>query len=108
MTWPCQRIVVLFGQMAHSEPHHENVPSLTQTNSAPENDPFWFVNGFDDSQMGNLDDAMDTEPDLMLAFDQNMGDNPSPAITWEQWDAWLAESNVMRPSTTAEAPRPAV
>ena len=72
-------------------------PSLTQTGGTTEGDPFWFINGFDNSQVGNADDVMNMDLDFMLAQDQNMEDNATPAITWEQWDAWLADSNVMRP-----------
>lgn len=72
-------------------------PSLTYTGSTPENDPFWFMNGFDDSQVGNLDHVMDMDPDFMLAQGHSVEDNATQPIAWEQWDAWLAESNVIRP-----------
>ncbi|KAI9808350.1 MAG: hypothetical protein M1827_007499 [Pycnora praestabilis] len=72
-------------------------PSLTQTGGATEGDPFWFINGFDDSQVGNLDDVMNMDPDLMLAQEHSVEDNANQAITWEQWDAWLADSNLIRP-----------
>lgn len=76
-------------------------PNLTQTGGATEGDPFWFINGFDDSQIGNLDDVMDMDPDFMLAQDHSVEDNAAPTITWEQWDAWLADSNIMRPLSSA-------
>ena len=76
-------------------------PNLTQTGGATEEDPFWFINGFDDSQTGNLDDVMDMDPDFMLAQDHSVEDNAAPTITWEQWDAWLADSNIMRPLSSA-------
>ena len=72
-------------------------PSLTQAGAVTEGDPFWFINGFDHSQVGNADDVLNMDLDSMLAQDQNLEDNTTPAITWEQWDAWLADSNVMRP-----------
>lgn len=72
-------------------------PNFTQTGGATEGDPFWFINGFDDGQIGNLDDVMDMDPDFMLAQDHSVEDNAAPTITWEQWDAWLADSNIMRP-----------
>ncbi|KAL9094428.1 MAG: hypothetical protein Q9165_003278 [Trypethelium subeluteriae] len=68
-------------------------PNLAHTGSTVESDPFYFMNGFDDSQVGNLD--MDL--DFMLAQDYNIEDNATETITWEQWDAWLADSNLMRP-----------
>lgn len=76
-------------------------PSLTATSGATEGDPFWFINGFDDSQVGNLDDVMNIDPDFMLAQDHSVEDNATQTITWEQWDAWLADSNVMRPLSSA-------
>ena len=72
-------------------------PSLTQPGGASEGDPFWFIKGFDDSQVGNLDDVMNMDPDFMLAQDYSVEDNGTQPITWEQWDAWLANSNVIRP-----------
>lgn len=76
-------------------------PSLTYTGGTPEDDPFWFMNGFDDDQVGNLDDVMDMDPDFMLAQDHSVEDNATQPITWEQWDAWLAESNVIGPLSSA-------
>ena len=72
-------------------------PSLTQIGGATEGDPFWFINGFDDSQAGNTNDVMNMDLDFMSAQDHSVEDNASQTITWEQWDAWLADSNVMRP-----------
>jgi hypothetical protein len=72
-------------------------PSITQTGNASEDDQFWFMNGFGDSQANNLDDVMDMDLDLMLAQDDNVEDNATQTITWEQWDAWLADSNLIRP-----------
>ena len=72
-------------------------PSLTQTGGTTEDDPFWFINGFDNNQMGNPNDVMNMDLDFMLAQDPSVEDNATQNITWEQWDAWLADSNVMRP-----------
>lgn len=49
--------------------------SLTYTGSTNEDNPFWFMNWFDDSQVGNLDDVMDMDPDFMLAQDHSVKDN---------------------------------
>lgn len=59
------------------------------------------MNWFDDSQVGNLDDVMDMDPDFMLAQDHSVEDNATQPINWEQWDAWLAEPNVIRPLSSA-------
>ena len=72
-------------------------PINTQASGIMKDDPFWTINGFDDSQFGNLNDVMDVDLDLLLAPDKHVGDNASPPITWEQWDAWLADSNLLPP-----------
>lgn len=72
-------------------------PSLTEIGGAPESDSFWFTNGFNDSQIGDLDDVMNMDLDFMLAQDSAMEDSATQIINWEQWDAWLADSNVIRP-----------
>jgi hypothetical protein len=73
-------------------------PSLAQTGGGATNDdPFWFINGFDDSQAGSLNDVMDMDMDFMLAQGRSVEENASKTITWEQWDNWLAESNAMLP-----------
>jgi Fungal specific transcription factor domain len=76
-------------------------PSPTQPGGATEGDPFWFINGFDDSQAGNLNDVMNLDPDFMLAQDDIVEDSATQTITWEQWDAWLTDSNVIRPLSSA-------
>ncbi|KAF2807396.1 mitogen-activated protein kinase [Mytilinidion resinicola] len=70
---------------------------LTQTGGASGGDPLWFVNGFDDGGASGLDDVMDMDLDFLVAQGPNLDDNATPPITWEQWDAWIADSNVMRP-----------
>ena len=68
-----------------------NSPGLRPSSGVGETDPFWFQNGFDDSQVGTFNDEME------MNLDHGMENNASQAITWEQWDAFLADSNVMRP-----------
>ncbi|MCJ1401443.1 hypothetical protein MMC11_004656 [Xylographa trunciseda] len=77
-------------------------PSPIQPGGATEDDPFWFINGFDDSQVGNLDNVMNIDLDFMLAQDYGMANDDTQPITWEQWDAWLANSNVMRPLSSEQ------
>lgn len=72
-------------------------PSNTRAVGVMKNDPFWTINGFDDSQVGNLDDVMNMDLDLLLSQDDHVGDSTSQPITWEQWDAWLADSNLLPP-----------
>ena len=74
-----------------------NPANLQPSPDAPDIDPFWFVNGFDDGQVDNMNNIMYTNPDFMLVQDHATGDNASPPITWAQWDAWLADSSVVRP-----------
>ena len=72
-----------------------HAPNFTQTSVTNEGDPFWMINGFDDSQVGNSDDLMDMDLDFLLREDPSMEDNNPQTITWEQWDTWLADSNLM-------------
>jgi hypothetical protein len=55
-------------------------------------DPFYF-NEFEHGQIISLE----MELDAMLAQDYNTVDSAAEGVSWEQWDAWLADSNVMRP-----------
>ena len=68
----------------------------TLADGVTEDDPFWTINGFDDSGVGSLDDVMNMDLDSLLAQD-NYVDNTSQPITWEQWDAWLTDSNLLPP-----------
>ncbi|KAL8708984.1 MAG: hypothetical protein Q9220_006192 [cf. Caloplaca sp. 1 TL-2023] len=79
-------------------------PSATSYMSGPphagdanQGDTFWFMNGFDDSQVGNLNDTMDLDLDIMMGQDLTIDGASTQPIPWEQWDAWLADSNKMRP-----------
>ena len=78
-------------------------PSPTQPSGATDGDPFWFTHGFDDSQVGTVDNVMDMDPNFfLLAQDHGVEeDDAAPSISWEQWDAWLADSNVLRPLSSA-------
>jgi hypothetical protein len=71
--------------------------NLTQTGSATDGDPFWFMSGFDDSQVNDYNGTMDVDVDSMLVNDQSMEDNNLHTIDWKQWDAWLANSNKLPP-----------
>ena len=81
------------------------LPSVTQTGGATQDDPYWFINGSDDSQVGNVYDVVIMDLDFTLAQVQKMEDDATPAITWEQWDAWLADSHVMRLQSSGFGPR---
>ena len=76
-------------------------PNLTQTGGDTESNPFWFIDGLDDSQAGNLNGMMDIDTDFMLAQDYSVKENATQTINWEQWDAWLVDSNVIRPLSSA-------
>jgi hypothetical protein len=72
-----------------------HLPHLAQTNGrAADNDPFWFINGLDDSQVGSLNNVMD----LNITLEENA----SHTINWEQWDTWLAASNTVLPSSSTQ------
>ena len=82
-------------------------PSLAPTSGTGEGDTFWLNNGFDDSSLGYVDDLMNMDLDLMLAQNHIVEDNAAQTIDWEQWDTWLADSNAMRPLSTAHDTGPA-
>ena len=71
-----------------------HLPNLAEADGAIESDPFWFI---DDNQVGGPNDVMEMDLDLMLVQDQGGQENTAQPINWEQWDAWLADSNTMRP-----------
>ena len=84
-------------ESTHVQQSTTSQPSnLTRTGGATDGDPFWFINGFNDSQVGNSDDVMNMDPDFLLAQDHGVEDNATQNISWEQWDAWLADSNMIR------------
>jgi hypothetical protein len=82
---------------AHQQSIATHPLNPAQTRSTTKGDPFWFVNGFADTHVGEMDEVMNTDPDFLLAQDHNVEDNANQSISWEQWDAWLADSNLMGP-----------
>ncbi|KAH8700692.1 hypothetical protein BGW36DRAFT_374788 [Talaromyces proteolyticus] len=75
--------------------------SLVETAVTPDIDPLSFNFGFDDGQVGNIDDV-NTHLDFMLDQDFGIGDTATQFITWDQWDSWLADSNMIRPRSSWE------
>ncbi|KAF2830842.1 hypothetical protein CC86DRAFT_367496 [Ophiobolus disseminans] len=65
-------------------------PVLEPTTSN-DSDPFHLFDEFDRGQIDNS--AMDYN--FMLPDDYNMEDSSFEPIDWEQWDTWLADSNMM-------------
>jgi len=59
--------------------------------AAGSGDPFYLFEGFDHGRTGT---GMDF--DFMLPDDYNMEESRLEPINWEQWDTWLADSNVMQ------------
>jgi hypothetical protein len=51
---------------------------------------FWFVDRFNNSRASYFNDVFSTSQDLMQAQDRE--ENDPQDITWEQWDAWLADA----------------
>jgi hypothetical protein len=74
-----------------------HLPSLSQTGEATEDDPFWFIHRFDDSQLGSFNGVMNMDVDSMLTQDYGVGGDNAPNVTWAQWDAWLTDSRMMLP-----------
>ena len=77
-------------------------PNFAQIDSdATKDEPFWFINGYDDSQVGGVNNMTDMDLDFMPTPNRSVEGNASQAIPWEQWDTWLAESNAMLPFSSA-------
>lgn len=49
----------------------------------------WLINGFE-----NLEDVLTMDQNDLLTRELNTGTNFAGTITWDQWDAWLADSNL--------------
>ena len=64
---------------------------LPQAMDISENDQFYFFNELDKGQSDGLDMNWDFESFL----DTSMGDMNTDPVSWEQWDTWLANSNLM-------------
>ncbi|OIW30448.1 hypothetical protein CONLIGDRAFT_279429 [Coniochaeta ligniaria NRRL 30616] len=58
-------------------------------------DPFLALNGIDNYQNTSGNEAVNMSNDLLLSQDRDGESNAYATISWEQWDTWLAESNVM-------------
>lgn len=100
-----------YGTNGHTQPTLSRPPALgrpsalggpqehshVQAGALLQDDPFEFLDNFGSSHGGRLDDVMDWALDDMLASDQNVDLNAPYAITWDQWDTWLAESNTLLP-----------
>lgn len=89
------------GGMKGGEPSAFAFPDASGVNQGPNNflsnsvgieDPFYFFDAFDNSQAH----GGDMEFDFTLPEDYNMDVSSFEQINWEQWDTWLADSNVMR------------
>lgn len=55
-------------------------------------DGFWFLDRVDNSRVSSFNDVVGTSQDLGQAQDRTREENDLQGITWEQWDAWLAEA----------------
>ncbi|KAK7423029.1 hypothetical protein QQX98_001319 [Neonectria punicea] len=62
---------------------------------ATSSDPYWFSNGFNHGQASTFDNVMGMDLDTVLAEDNCVRNNALSTVTWEQWDTWLAESDLM-------------
>ncbi|KAI1103186.1 mitogen-activated protein kinase [Jackrogersella minutella] len=71
-------------------------PSDGQTaGGAIDGNPFWSMDGFDDSHFDSLSNLMDMNLDVELTQNCGVEDRAFQTITWEQWDTWIAESDAM-------------
>ena len=90
----CSTNTLLF---PHSQSTTPQGPDPTIPHGTTEGDLFWLNNDFD-SQAAMFSDMMNVDQEFMLAEDHDVeregrGDE-GQGIMWEQWDAWLADSNL--------------
>lgn len=67
--------------------------NLQSNSSATLGESFWVLNGLDNCQITS--DIVSLNNDFMIAEDCDGERNDYATISWEQWDTWLAESNIM-------------
>jgi hypothetical protein len=86
------------GPVVPSDRRHgstSNPPNLYQASASAEVDPFHLFENINDNNQAN--NYMDLDFGLLDNYD--MDDYVPDTIDWEQWDVWLADSNVMRSSS---------
>ncbi|KAI4603935.1 hypothetical protein KJ359_000057 [Pestalotiopsis sp. 9143b] len=81
----------------NAPPAPSNSLGINETLVAMEEEPFWLMEGLDSSLPCNMNDMMDVDVDLMLSPDFDLGEPSSQTIDWDQWDTWLARSNILGP-----------
>jgi hypothetical protein len=69
---------------------------LTQAASTTKEDAQYIFDVFDNNNEGNM--YMDL--DFTLPEEYSMENYVPGPINWEQWDTWLADSNLMRSSSS--------
>jgi hypothetical protein len=74
----------------------DHLLNSTEARSTTEGDPLHFFDVFDNDDGANM--YMDL--DFTLPDDYSMENYVPEPINWEQWDAWLADSNLMRSSSS--------
>lgn len=55
---------------------------------------FWHLNGFEDP-INDIGSGIDFDLNDMLDHDSGIANENFSDISWEQWDTWLADSNLM-------------
>jgi Fungal specific transcription factor domain len=89
-TLPRPRTGVIYSSDTLESTHLHQSPTLHQPNLAQtggdstDGEPFWSINGFDDSQVGSLNYVIDMDLDFLLDPDRNVEGNASQAIPWEK------------------------
>lgn len=64
--------------------------------------PFQFTCGFDNGPSSDMNDV-NLYPGFMFDQDYSMEDSSTThTITWDQWDSWLTDSNIIRPFSSED------
>lgn len=77
------------------QPNNTAHPSGFGRAVSTNDDELFWLNDFDNGQVGDLNDVLNMDLELMLAEDHSMEDSATETINWKQWDAWLANSNLI-------------
>ncbi|KAH8660544.1 hypothetical protein BX600DRAFT_514140 [Xylariales sp. PMI_506] len=93
-----------FSTLLHPQIPNLGQPGYTTTASTSPGDLFWSTHGFSDGESGDRNDIMSIDLDLMLDQDYSLDgiEDAGYTFTWDQWDSWLADSNVIRPLSSDE------
>ncbi|ETS77902.1 hypothetical protein PFICI_09964 [Pestalotiopsis fici W106-1] len=91
--------ITIQGNPPSSIPAHSITHGTDETLLGTQEESFWLTQGLDSSILNNINDMMDFDFDFSPNTDLSLEEPSSHTIDWDQWDTWLAQSNILRPLT---------